>query len=317
MWNHIHRHFEALKEIFLQIETQTYENLQNIGFNGRLVLEIDKGAGTFINCPRIIFAATGGITIKARTIKNRGSILTQGKFRHVAGHRADLDNRQGIIFAQKGVMAVNKHRTPPLAEKKWHRIFLNQKGQITTEKGSLRLDFEQIDNRKGLFKAQQADIHAHYFHNLFGKLVVVHNGQLTIQDTFDNTHGLIDCGGKLLGSQGEWQNCDGLIRGVEAVDIQAMKFENLKGGQLFSSQGNIQIVTERDLQQYGRMDAATGIILLSKEGTVWGMQGSIFVPHAKITIHSPKSHLNLTGSTIEAGELEVSAYHKFTCRKLN
>ncbi len=292
IWNHIRSSFEALTEVFLQVKA--YENFHHIGFNGRVVVKTNS----FINHSNATFAAVDGIVIKARKITNRGQILTQGEFSHASKHQADLDNRGGVISGQKGIVA---HK---------QRVLLNEHGKLLAGDGSLSVDYDRIDNTKGLLKATTADIQTRHFDNSYGELFIVQNSKITVCNAFDNDHGLIDCGGKFLGVDGDWSNSNGLIKGVEGINIQSIQFANFKGGHLFSPNGDLQILTKDNQQHYGRVDAATGIMLLSQEGIVWATDGTLFTPNGKIAISSSKQYLSLAGLTLEGGALEASAHEQ-------
>lgn len=303
LWKHIQYHFEALNTIFLQVKE--FQNKHHIGARGKWILEIDKGSGNFINKSQATLALSAGITIKARNIKNRGQILTQGKFRLISGHRCTWDNQNGLVYAKKGIEAVNAHRSE--ASSPHQRILFNERGRILCDENNLRLGFEHINNTHGVIKVSQAHIQAGFFNNSSGIFYITHDADLTVKDTFINPLGLVECGGAITGIQGKWSLQNGLIKAHSGINIQAEAFTDIKGSYLFSPRGAIEISSQNVLQHHGKMEAALGIMLLSKEGTVWAPQGTLIAPTGKIQVSSLKGHLYLNGAEIEGMDFEVEA----------
>jgi adhesin HecA-like repeat protein len=348
-WNFIDNHFTALGEVFLQVKHYenrrpiAFNGRLVIEINDSKGTFVNYAKATLAALNGLVIRAlkiknrgslltNGVMEFKARYVDNSkghisanedvlidspdfhnvaGAVLSQtGIVKWISGHHANLDNTDGILNAKQSVTIVNRHKIPSNRPRALGRILINKSGKIISSNSCVLIHVDAFHNSQGILRGKEGDILVNSFDNRNGKLLMSDNGRIFVADAFDNEKGLIVIGGVLTACEGNWKNADGRIGAALGLDAQVKSFDNSKEGMIFSSKGKVQLITQKNLQQHGRIDAAEGITLLSQEGSVWAQEGVLIAPSKKIAVNSPQHYLDITRGNIQGGELEAFAYEQ-------
>lgn len=326
-WNAVRLQFKYLSDVFLQIQ----KNEGCIAINGRLIIECKNEK--FVNCKEALLAAHDGVEIRSKQLKNRGFIFskgsdleattdlilrtsaidnrggiiesTEGAIRWISGRHAVLNNDKGTIFGKTGIV----HRTGSKASTKPSKtsfiLLTNRKGKFTSE-GLIDLEIPYIDNTDGTVKGHIEKMRTGTFLNRYGRLLIEGNAELTVDVCFDNEFGIIEAFGGLIFHDGIWQNGGGVISAPCGLNASVKEFSDTGKGLIFSSCGEVKILTESDQRQNGKVEAALGILLLTEKGVFWGKDGHLLTPQ-HLEIKSEQGKVELPEATVQARTFDLLA----------